>query len=1108
MKLSNKFISRSNKVALWGMGLGVMLACAIAVQAQMLPGAQTSKQKGLAADLQGVGDYPQEALVLEQYTRAFRFESDGTGTATTVASYKVHSDAGVQALGVLQVPYNSLTDELKFDYVRVKKNDGAIINTPTENAQDSNNQVSQIAPMYTDMKIRYLPVVGLRPGDTLEWSITVTTKKPVVPNQFFLELNFEKDTITKNEVLEVNIPAARKIKLKNEPGATPEIKEADGRRIYTWHHNNLVRKEPKKKDDSEAGDEDDDDDKPVSVELTSFNSWEDVGTWYSALQSAKVNVTPEIKAKVTELTKGANTDEEKIARIYDFVAKEFRYIGLEFGVGRYQPHDAAEVFAARYGDCKDKHTLLAAMLKAAGYDAMPVLINSSKKLDTEVPSPEQFDHVISLVKLPNRDLWMDTTPELAPIGKLLTGLQKKNALLVLPAGSKVVETPASDPFPAQNSLNLDGEINDLGKLHSTIKQTWHGSDMEIVLRDAFRKTPEANWKELTQRLSYLGGWAGDVSDVHVGDPMATQQPFSYDYTYDREDFIDWKQTNGEMKIGLSTIAMPAPPKGTKAKVKGITLGGVGEFHGTAKVKLPAGTNAIPPEDLRLNNSFAEYYSSYRFQDGVFTADRRLVIKMREVPPSLEQEYEAFFRSMMEDQSKQANVWRKSGGLAEVPTSSSAKELEDAGENAIQQRDFDSAVKVFSRLTELEPRHQTAWASLGQAQMATLKVDEAIASFRKQMDVNPSHENAYLMLATALNSQKKYDESVAVLKKKLENDPQNSRAKLALASVYVDAGRPKEAVPYLEESLKDYPDDQNLELRLAQAYLDTGDLGKAIPAFDKLIAENPTPLMKNNVAYQISEKNVALDKAEGYAKAALASLKEHLQSVKLQDLSNDDLAQNNLQISTWDTMGWIYKQEGKLTEAESYIRSAWLARQDREIGDHLAEIYHLEGKADEEKDIREVASTLKAPPRNIAEALQRAKERAGPPKDEDAPPLLIRRGAGSQPQKTTKAASGKKTPTELLQDMRTVKLQRRLKQTVSAELFVMLSSGEKAADVKFIRGDAALKGWMDIFKSIDYRTEFPTDEKTKLIRRVVVSCSEYNGECMMVILPQETVLTAN
>ena len=136
-----------------------------------------------------------------------------------------------------------------------------------------------------------------------------------------------------------------------------------------------------------------------SVQVSTFQSWDEVGTWYGSLQTEQVKSTPLVQAKAAELTKGLKSNEEKIQAIYNFVSLHIHYVGLSFGIGRYQPHAAEDVLSNEYGDCKDKYTLLASLLRAAGYDSWPVLINSSREIDPELPSPGQFDHVIAAIPL-------------------------------------------------------------------------------------------------------------------------------------------------------------------------------------------------------------------------------------------------------------------------------------------------------------------------------------------------------------------------------------------------------------------------------------------------------------------------------------------------------------------------------------------------------------------------------------------------------------------------------------------------------------------------------------------------------------------------------------
>src|SRR5262249_50826837 len=221
---------------------------------------------------------------------------------------------------------------------------------------------------------------------------------------------------------------------------------------------------------------------------------------------------------------------------YDYVAKNVRYVSLSFGVGRLQPHAAAEVMQNSYGDCKDKHTLLQALLRAQGIQSYPVLINSGRKIDTDVPSPAQFDHEITAVKLGKGDelTWLDTTTEVAPYGLILYQLRNKQALIAsLDSVAGLRKTPSDSPLKDSTTLTLNGNFSENGSLDSTISLNAQG-DSDVPLRGAFRQVPQANWQRLLEIYSLRWGLQGDVSDIHVDSLVDTSKPFHLTYHIHRE----------------------------------------------------------------------------------------------------------------------------------------------------------------------------------------------------------------------------------------------------------------------------------------------------------------------------------------------------------------------------------------------------------------------------------------------------------------------------------------------------------------------------------------------------------------------------------------------
>ena len=336
-------------------------------------------------------DYSQEAFVIEQYRSRYRFESDGTGRKETVARIKVQSEAGVQQWGQIQVGYNSANERVEIAYVRVIKADGTVVKAGDDAVQDLSAPLEQQAPVYTDYRQKHITVPGLRPGEVLEYDMVTVIHTPLAPGEFWTDYDFDKNNIMLDEELDVDVPSDRPLKLKNKPGMDPKISEENGRRLYHWTSSHLEREDDTKdkddKDKEKKRRKKRAEEERPDVQLTTFVSWEQIGRWYASLEKDRRAPSPEVRAKAQELTKGLDTDLDKVQALYDFVAKNFRYVSLSLGLGRYQPHAAGDVLHDQYGDCKDKHTLLASLLEAEGMHASSVLINSSRKLDPDVPSP-------------------------------------------------------------------------------------------------------------------------------------------------------------------------------------------------------------------------------------------------------------------------------------------------------------------------------------------------------------------------------------------------------------------------------------------------------------------------------------------------------------------------------------------------------------------------------------------------------------------------------------------------------------------------------------------------------------------------------------------------
>ncbi len=510
----------------------------VLVLAVFVPGrAQTSPLQTPPARAADNGDHPQAASVIEEMSSKISFDNDGNDTREQTTRVRVQTDGGVQQWGLLNLPFQSATQTVDVDYVRVRKPDGSIVVTPPDNIQDLDSEITRAAPFYSDLREKHVAVKGLGKGDILEYAVHWHTTKPLIPGQFWFQYAFQHDGIVLDERLEIRVPAGRAVKVKG-PLATQTVTTEGSSRVYTWTYSKL--------DDTK--DEESDTKKVEAalgripspdVQLSSFQSWEDVGRWYWSLQKDRVEPTAAIRAKAAELTRGMTDDAAKLQVLYAFVSMQYRYIGIAFGIGRYQPHAAEDVLTNNYGDCKDKHTLLASLLQASGIELYPALISSSHKLDPDIPSPAQFDHIIGYLPQGKNAVWLDTTPEVAPVGYLVAPLRDKQALVMLgEKSSQLIPTPADPPIHSLQTFKIEGKLSDSGTLEAKVEDTTRG-DGEVALRSAFRRMPQSQWKDLVQQISYALGYAGTVSDVSASPPEEIAEPFHFSYSYNRKDYPDW-----------------------------------------------------------------------------------------------------------------------------------------------------------------------------------------------------------------------------------------------------------------------------------------------------------------------------------------------------------------------------------------------------------------------------------------------------------------------------------------------------------------------------------------------------------------------------------------
>ena len=1024
-------------------------------------------------------DASKEALVYEHINNLVRFEADGSGIRDSTAVIRVQSQAAIQELGQLVFGYSSASETLDIDYVRVRKPDGQVVETPVASAQDFAPDILRDAPMYSDYRQRHVSVVNLQPGDVLEYH-TVTHVKPLVPNEFWYEHKFPDQFVIHDEQLQIDVPKAREIKLKVNPDRKYDVQETGDRRIYTWTIKDFM---PDRKRDSD--DEADESELEPDVQLTTFTNWTDIAHWYSKLQGERVVVDDSIRKKAEELTKGATTPAEKARRLYNYVALNIRYVSLSFGVGRLQPHASDEVLQNGFGDCKDKHTLLEALLRAEGIQSYPVLINSYRKIDPDVPSPAQFDHEITAVRLgPDKHsfTWLDTTAEVAPYGLIEYELRNKQALLASDDDNAgLVRTPADVPVKNVLTLTLDGKFTETGALEATIDLTAQG-DSDLPLRAALRQVPEANRQRFVEYLSNAWGFPGDVSDIHLDPLEDTSKPFHLNYRLHADNYFRVPSSGATFQLLPPVGHLPASPGGKKSGAEPLDVGPAAERTYRAHVEFPANFTVHIPDSTQMTRDYGDYSVSYKLTKNVLEAERRMVLKVNELPAQRRADYESF--RTVTNSAAEENLWCSITPASAAAVAEAAKaggtpdEMQRSAVAALGRSDFATAIDLLKRTLDQDAKQKDAWDELGRAYAGLNQHEQAIAAFRKQIEIDPYHRRANGDLASELQQEGKIDEAISTYRKQTEITPSDQSAHKRLGMLLAQQHRDQEALAELEIAASIPPEDPEVKMALAQAYARTGNKEKADALMKELtgVAQSATGSDLYAAALRDdADPNQTLHDA----RQTLDDVGDQFDSGAYDKLGPSAYSAMNLVALAWARVGWAKFLQNDTLGAMQYLNASWLLGQSGTVANRLARVYAKEGQRDTAEHMFALAAAAGG---NDAPASRQE--------------LIKLAGSAEAVEKAISAAK-----TELLQ-MRTVTLPGIAGSGASAQVGLVFDNSSKPERAECLSADASLQAVSEKLRDQSFQVKFPDVSSIKIVRQGTLSCTA--SACTLVLQPLESL----
>jgi transglutaminase-like putative cysteine protease/tetratricopeptide (TPR) repeat protein len=1054
-----------------------------------IPTTPGSGQAAAAAVAIKPNAYAEEAMVIERADTVYSFAADGTGTEERTVVVRLQSDAAARSLGIVSVGYAGNSSKVEYLYARVRHSDGTVVETPPSDALDMPAPVTREAPLYSDLKEKQIPIRSLRAGDTLEWKARITTFKAEAPNQFWGQENFIDDAVTLAQTIELRVPAGMAVTVWS-PTVKPVESDvaASGtmpaQHVYRWGSSHLeplagkqaeAAAEAKKKQVWTAEQElDADQGKLPGIAWTTFKSWQEVGAWYQTLEAERVAPGAEVKAKAAELTVGKTTEEDKVRALYGYVATQVRYIGVDFGVGRYQPHAAAEILANQYGDCKDKHTLLAALLAAAGIPSDAALIGANVRFNPAVPSPGAFNHVIT--------------------HRMLVSVIRDRQALVVPAtgAAQLERTPAEPPFASFQTMDAVGTLDKQGTSHSHLTLVERG-DVELVLRNAVRQTSPAQYGELVQQIVHGMGYAGTSSNPELGRPDETAAPFKMSFDYEREKSGDWD--NYRIIPQVAPVTLPRYGD-SDPLVRSLDLGTPRVETSTSAMKLPEGWTAILPEASHHKCAYATYDETYRFEKGTIYAERRIGVLKQKVPVAELKVYKQWANDADLGSEMYIQLVRHDAEAAQATTATAdpksitdvSKLLQNAYDD-IGKMDLYNAKDLLDQARKLSPDHEFLWSGMGYLGFRNGNMTEAMTDYKKELELHPAaFKRMYPAIIQLQLVMHQRTDAMDSLRAWAKADPVDPTPVVQLLNLLVEDGNGRTAVVEGEAALQHLPadaEDHNgyVHVALGRAYLLAGQKQKGEAQLLGVLQSTEDALLINDASYYLADASLDLPLDESSTRKALDKLVQESSAWTLDEDATTLRGRSQQIDATWDTLGWTLFREGKLEEAQSYLEASWLGRPDLDTGEHVGALRAARGNKAGALDVYEMAIAsaanydalgVQTPPSEKQKKLEQAAEDL--------------RSSGVK--------SAKTDPKARLQAMRTISLGSANGRNGTAEYHILLRDGKivKAEPA----GQREISGAEELMQKADVSRYFPAHAENSLVRTAFLNC--HSKVCEIVIDP--------
>jgi tetratricopeptide (TPR) repeat protein len=734
---------RAEGLAAVVLGLGVVGAWAQDAVSGSAFSATADQLKAMSAAVPVTKEWAARILYEEGH---YSIAADRTLTYTHRMIYRVDTDEAAKGWAEISAGWDPWYEKPSQLHARVLQANGSFVELDQKTVTDAPVKADD-SETFSSEHVRRAPLPGMAVGSIVEEQETTEEKIPYFAGGGLYRYGFADNVPVTRSRMIVEVPSALPFhdKIDGDPGLKVERTEADGRRRIVYEATNV--------DALHDSDIDLATNEPVRpmVEFSTGASWASIATEYLATSEPQTVPGDTVSILPKDLPAGRM---ERIRSIVKVLHHEVRYTGVEFGAARLTPMRPAEVIQRHYGDCKDKATLLVAMLRAAGIPANLALLSTGvgRDVDPGLPGISQFDHAIVYVPAsPDGEaaLWIDATADTFTVGSIPYQDEGRNALIIDAKTTALTKTPEPKP---EDSVLIETRTFKLAEYGpSTVEEVseTHGW-IDASYREDFGGVVTPKEHENLENYVKEAYLAKKLVDVQHSDPADFDKPFKL--TLEVEGARRGYSSLVDAVVAIfPTITVNNLPKwfGQAAPATGPDVSAEAKhelevavksrpatfalrpyiYEVRARVLIPAGfelrslppakTTQLGPATLTESYSASEpgvVTATFRFNTGTATLTAEQALTMRDAVVELnKREYVGIFFDQAGAKALTAGHIREA---LEIDRKLIAANPTDALahlhlSNALLQAGIGSEAQEEARkATELDPKSATAYATLG------------------------------------------------------------------------------------------------------------------------------------------------------------------------------------------------------------------------------------------------------------------------------------------------------------------------------------------------------------------------------------------------------------